>query len=105
LCIDEVYDEALELLSREIEAVRDIYNENRQTLVVPRGTTPIAGRILWVRQLYSRIENPMNVFKVSLVPAGLSLNDHTRCDQKVTEIYRPRCVCATTHLRAVFNFQ
>lgn len=47
----------------EIEDLRDRYNEERQNPLLPRNMPPISGRIIWIRQLYSRIEEPMNIFK------------------------------------------
>lgn len=51
------------MYQQEIEYVRDKYNEDRSDPLVPRSIPPIAGRIMWIRQLYKRIENPMNMFK------------------------------------------
>ncbi|KAG5868053.1 hypothetical protein JTB14_022256 [Gonioctena quinquepunctata] len=47
----------------EIEELRDRYNEERQTPSLPRNMPPVAGRIMWIRHFYSRIEEPMNVFR------------------------------------------
>lgn len=63
LHLDERYLEALEMFQDEIEVLRDHYNEDRQNPRLPRLMPPVSGRITWVRQLYSRIEEPMNVFK------------------------------------------
>lgn len=51
------------MYQQEIEDVRDRYNEDRSDPPVPRSIPPIAGRILWIRQLYKRIEVPMNMFR------------------------------------------
>ena len=56
----------MELVSsyqQEVEEVRDRYNENRSIPPLPRDIPPMAGRILWIRQLYRRIEGPMDIFK------------------------------------------
>ncbi len=59
------YEDALDKFMEEIEAVRDRYNESRQKLLVTRNLTPIAGRILWSRQFFERIAEPMNIYRVS----------------------------------------
>lgn len=51
------------MYEREIEDVRDRYNEDRSDPPIPRNIPSISGRILWIRQLYKRVEAPMNVFK------------------------------------------
>lgn len=43
--------------------MRDRYNEDRSSPPIPRNIPSIAGRIFWIRQLYRRIEAPMDVFK------------------------------------------
>lgn len=51
------------LFQYEIEKLRDRYNEGRQAPVVPRNMPPVSGRIRWIRQYYSRITEPMEIFK------------------------------------------
>lgn len=63
LHLNERYLEALLMFQDEIEELRDRYNEERQNPLLPRNMPPISGRIMWIRQLYSRIEEPMNIFK------------------------------------------
>lgn len=63
LQLDERYLEAMELLQDEIEVLRDRYNEERQNPLLPRNMPPISGRIMWIRQLYKRIEEPMECLK------------------------------------------
>ncbi|XP_017775151.1 PREDICTED: dynein heavy chain 8, axonemal [Nicrophorus vespilloides] len=63
LHLDERYLEALEIYQTEIEELRDKYNEDRQTPPIPKNMPPISGRIIWIRQFYKRIEEPMDVFK------------------------------------------
>lgn len=46
-----------------METIRDRYNEDRSSPPLPRNIPPVAGRILWIRQLYRRIEAPMEIFK------------------------------------------
>ncbi|CAK9824517.1 Dynein axonemal heavy chain 8 [Anthophora retusa] len=63
LRIDRKYLELITLFQKEIEDVRDRYNEDRSDPPIPRNVPPIAGRILWIRQLYRRIEDPMEIYK------------------------------------------
>ncbi|XP_034939850.1 dynein heavy chain 8, axonemal [Chelonus insularis] len=63
LWIDHKYLELVTMYQTEIETVRDRYNEDRSSPPLPRNTPPVAGRILWIRQLYKRIETPMNIFR------------------------------------------
>lgn len=63
LHLDERYLEAMEMFQEEIEKLRDRYNMERQAPLLPRNMPPVSGRIMWIRQLYKRIEEPMDVFK------------------------------------------
>lgn len=63
LHLDERYLEAMEMFQEEIEQLRDKYNEERQSPLLPRNMPPCSGRIMWIRQLYKRIEEPMDIFK------------------------------------------
>ncbi|XP_051153326.1 dynein axonemal heavy chain 8 isoform X1 [Leptopilina boulardi] len=63
LNIDRKYLELVASYQKEIENIRDIYNENRSAPDISRNIPPIANRILWIRQLYKRIEAPMEIFK------------------------------------------
>lgn len=51
------------MFEQEVEEVRDRYNEDRWNPSVPRNVPPVVGRILWIRQLYKRIEVPMNMYR------------------------------------------
>lgn len=51
------------MFQKEIEVLRDRYNEERQTPSIPRNMPPVSGRVMWIRHFYSRIEDPMNVFR------------------------------------------
>lgn len=55
--------ELISMFEQEIEDIRDRYNENRSDPPVPRNIPPVAGRILWIRQLYKHLEVSMNMFK------------------------------------------
>ncbi|CAL1673547.1 unnamed protein product [Lasius platythorax] len=64
LRIDRKCLELVAMYEREIEDIRDRYNEDRSDPPIPRNVPPITGRILWIRQLYKRIEIPMNMFRL-----------------------------------------
>jgi dynein heavy chain len=64
LHIENKYLEALDLLQYEIENLRDHYNTFRDNPNLPRNFPPVSGRIMWIRQFYKRIEEPMNILKV-----------------------------------------
>lgn len=51
------------MYEKEIGLMRDRYNEDRSSPDLPRNIPPIAGRIIWIRQLSNRIEGPMEIFK------------------------------------------
>ncbi|XP_076264175.1 dynein axonemal heavy chain 5-like [Rhynchophorus ferrugineus] len=51
------------LFQMEIEILRDRYNEERQAPQLPRNMPPVSGRIMWIRHFYSRISEPMDIFK------------------------------------------
>lgn len=63
LRIDRKCLELVAMYEREIEDIRDRYNEERSDPPIPRNISPIVGRILWIRQLYKRVEIPMNMFR------------------------------------------
>ncbi|KAJ8960348.1 hypothetical protein NQ317_010573 [Molorchus minor] len=63
LHLDERYLEAMIMFQGEIEVLRDRYNEERQSPLIPRNMPPVSGRIMWIRHFYKRIEEPMVIFK------------------------------------------
>ena len=81
LRIDRKYLEFVTMYQEEIEAIRDRYNEDRSDPQLPRNIPPVAGRILWIRQLYRRVEAPMDIFKTRK-----SVITHERM-QKCIKIY------------------
>ena len=48
--------------SFDLEAVQTIYEKHKNGPPVPRNAPPIAGNIMWARQLLRRIEEPMRKF-------------------------------------------
>lgn len=63
LHMDERYLEAMEMFQKEIATLRDKYNADRQNPILAWNMPPVSGRIYWIRQLYSRISEPMEIFK------------------------------------------
>lgn len=51
------------MFQTEVENIRDRYNEDRSDPPLPRNVPPVAGRIFWIKQLFSRCEIPMEIFK------------------------------------------
>uniref|UniRef100_A0A668AV41 Dynein axonemal heavy chain 5 n=1 Tax=Myripristis murdjan TaxID=586833 RepID=A0A668AV41_9TELE len=63
LGIEEKYQCILQNYGRDIEMVSRIYTKQKLDPPTGRDLPPVAGRILWARQLYRRIQGPMDLFK------------------------------------------
>uniref|UniRef100_A0A8B9HVU9 Dynein, axonemal, heavy chain 5 n=1 Tax=Astyanax mexicanus TaxID=7994 RepID=A0A8B9HVU9_ASTMX len=63
LGIEEKYQKAFQNYSRDIEMVSRIYTKQKMEPPIGRNLPPVAGKILWSRQLYLRIEEPMKLFQ------------------------------------------
>ncbi|MBN3318102.1 DYH6 protein, partial [Atractosteus spatula] len=61
--INECYVEALDWFYEEIKEVQEIYEKYKDDPVLPKNMPPASGAIYWSRQLLSRIDGPMKVFK------------------------------------------
>jgi dynein heavy chain, axonemal len=48
---------------RDIKAVADTYELHKLSPPIPRNTTPVAGAVMWCRQLLRRVEDPMLIFQ------------------------------------------
>ena len=48
--------------ARDLEMVQKLYEKNKYEPPVPRNSPPVAGCIMWARQLLRRIEQPMQKF-------------------------------------------
>ncbi|KAJ3662197.1 hypothetical protein Zmor_006553 [Zophobas morio] len=79
LHLDERYLEAMEMFQKELEDLRDRYNEDRQTPLLPRNMPPVSGRIMWIRHLYRRMEECMEVFITK--PRVMRHRDVQKCIQ------------------------
>ncbi|XP_074540218.1 dynein axonemal heavy chain 5 [Halichoeres trimaculatus] len=63
LGIDEKYQRILQNYGRDIEMVSRIYNKQKLDPPIGRDLPPVSGRIMWARQLYGRIQGPMDLFQ------------------------------------------
>ncbi|CAB1334214.1 unnamed protein product [Coregonus sp. 'balchen'] len=63
LGIDEKYQRILQNYGRDIEMVSRNYTKQKMEPPIGRDLPPVAGKILWARQLYRRIQEPMDLFQ------------------------------------------
>ena len=61
--VTDKYMKVLSSYGQDLEQVRTTYQAEKTSPEAPRNLPPIAGRIAWARQLFRRIEAPMNVFQ------------------------------------------
>ncbi|KAF5281562.1 hypothetical protein FQA39_LY05097 [Lamprigera yunnana] len=94
--LNERYLEAIEMFQHEIEELRDYYNEARQNPELPRNMPSVAGRISWIRQLYKRIEDPMNEFNKKV-----KVMRHRKA-QKCIQLYNA-LVCVFIHYEQIYH--
>uniref|UniRef100_A0A8C1TUR2 Dynein, axonemal, heavy chain 5 n=1 Tax=Cyprinus carpio TaxID=7962 RepID=A0A8C1TUR2_CYPCA len=73
LGISEKYQKILQNFGRDIEMVYRIYTKQKTVTPIAPDLPPIAGKILWARQLYSCIQEPMDLFQE--IPGLLSTPD------------------------------
>nr|XP_009683066.1 PREDICTED: dynein heavy chain 5, axonemal [Struthio camelus australis] len=76
LGIDEKYLKVLQNYGHDIEAVAKLYTKQKQDPPLARNLPPIAGKILWARHLFHRIQEPMESFQQH--PAVLQTADGKR---------------------------
>ncbi|UJR23298.1 hypothetical protein I4U23_026313 [Adineta vaga] len=60
--LNEKYAKILLQYSKDLDLVAKIYQKNSKEPSIPRDLPPTAGRIVWARQLYKRIHQPMEIF-------------------------------------------
>lgn len=63
LGIDEKYQRILQNYGRDIEMVSRIYMKQKLDPPIGRDLPLVTGRIMWARQLSSRIQGPMDLFQ------------------------------------------
>uniref|UniRef100_A0A667G8R3 Dynein axonemal heavy chain 8 n=1 Tax=Lynx canadensis TaxID=61383 RepID=A0A667G8R3_LYNCA len=60
--INHTIKRILQYYVAELEATKKLYHSQKDDPPLARNMPPIAGKILWVRQLYRRISEPINYF-------------------------------------------
>ncbi|XP_071944819.1 dynein axonemal heavy chain 8-like [Antedon mediterranea] len=63
LNIEAKYAVILHHFGTELETIRKLYQKNKEDPLVPRDMPPVSGKISWARQLFRRIQQPMDVIK------------------------------------------
>ncbi|CAM4590230.1 unnamed protein product [Lepidochelys kempii] len=63
LGIDEKYQKILQNYGHDIEMVSKLYTKQKNDPPLARNLPPIAGKILWARQLFHKIQEPMDLFQ------------------------------------------
>uniref|UniRef100_A0A1B6CZR9 AAA+ ATPase domain-containing protein n=2 Tax=Clastoptera arizonana TaxID=38151 RepID=A0A1B6CZR9_9HEMI len=59
------HNEALGVYNIELNKMYDYYLKNLKTPDIPRNFPPSSGRIVWLRKISKRIQDPMDVFEVN----------------------------------------
>merc|ERR1719210_925248 len=73
--------------NKEIENIRLLYQKHREEPPIPRDMPPVAGKIAWARQLYRKIQEPMDIFALHpYVFEGVEAKKVVRCYNKVAEV-------------------
>ncbi|KAJ8789143.1 hypothetical protein J1605_022244 [Eschrichtius robustus] len=63
LGIDDKYRRILENYGADIDMISKLYTKQKDDPPLARDQPPIAGKILWARQLFHRIQQPMQLFQ------------------------------------------
>ncbi|XP_075442369.1 dynein axonemal heavy chain 5 isoform X3 [Ascaphus truei] len=63
LGIEEKYEKILQNYGHDIEMVSRVYTKQKNEPPLGRDLPPVAGKILWARQLFHRIQVPMDLFQ------------------------------------------
>ncbi|XP_069770267.1 dynein axonemal heavy chain 5 isoform X3 [Narcine bancroftii] len=63
LALDEKYQKVLQNYGQDIEMVSKLYTRQKNDPPISRDMPPIAGKILWARQLFHKIQEPMELFQ------------------------------------------
>lgn len=86
LGIDEKYQKILQNYGHDIETVCKIYTRQKQDPPLARYLPPVAGKILWARHLFHRIQEPMESFQQH--PAVLQTPDGKRVIRNYNKVAR-----------------
>ena len=60
--LDDKYVVIFQNYALDLDAVQKIYEKHKHSPALPRNAPPVAGDIMWSRQLLRRIEEPMRKF-------------------------------------------
>uniref|UniRef100_H3AFE6 Dynein axonemal heavy chain 5 n=1 Tax=Latimeria chalumnae TaxID=7897 RepID=H3AFE6_LATCH len=63
LDLNDKYLLVVQRYSRDLDLVRKLYQKQRENPPIPRNVPPVAGKIMWARQLYRKIDYPMKFLK------------------------------------------
>ncbi|XP_033641432.1 dynein heavy chain 8, axonemal-like [Asterias rubens] len=63
LNIEDKYTAILQHYGTELEGIKKLYMKHKDDPPIPRDMPPVAGKISWARQLFRRIQEPMEIFK------------------------------------------
>uniref|UniRef100_A0A8C5C0U0 Dynein, axonemal, heavy chain 5 n=1 Tax=Gadus morhua TaxID=8049 RepID=A0A8C5C0U0_GADMO len=90
LGIQDKYQHILQNYSRDIEMVSRTYTRQKLDPPIGRDLPPVAGRIMWARQLYRRIQDPMDLFQqqagvLSTVEAKRIIRNYNRVARVLLE--------------------
>ncbi|XP_036448538.1 LOW QUALITY PROTEIN: dynein heavy chain 5, axonemal [Colossoma macropomum] len=64
--LSQKYEIVLQHFAHDLEQVRKLYQKHKDHPPIPRNMPPVAGRIMWARQLFRKIELPMEILKDKL---------------------------------------
>ncbi|KAL7886714.1 hypothetical protein AOLI_G00044350 [Acnodon oligacanthus] len=70
--LSQKYETVLQHFAHDLEQVRKLYQKHKDHPPIPRNMPPVAGRIMWARQLFRKIELPMEILKDKLDILGAS---------------------------------
>nr|XP_013808177.1 PREDICTED: dynein heavy chain 5, axonemal isoform X2 [Apteryx mantelli mantelli] len=84
LGVDEKYLKILQNYGHDIETVSKLYTKQKQNPPLARNLPPIAGKILWARHLFCRIQEPMESFQQH--PAVLQTADGKRITRNYNKV-------------------
>lgn len=63
LDLDDKYVKVIAQYMRELDQLTKLYHKQKTEPPIARDMPPIAGRIVWARQLFARIRDPMSAFE------------------------------------------
>ncbi|KAE8597580.1 hypothetical protein XENTR_v10016521 [Xenopus tropicalis] len=99
----EKYMIVLQRYSRDLDMVRKLYQKQKENPPTPRNTPPITGKIMWARQLFRKIDQPMKFLKTKPeLLKGLEMKKIIRHYNKMASVlmefellyHRGWCKCA-----------